>query len=45
MMWSYGETVAIAAAFASLAAAIASLVLTEARAPGSDATPVLLPRP
>jgi len=45
MTWSYGATVAIAAAFASLAAAIASLVVTKARAPRSDATPVLLPRP
>ena len=45
MTWSYGATVAIAAAFASLAAAIASLVVTKARAPRPDAAPVLPPRP
>jgi len=37
MTWSYGATVAIAAAFASLAAAIASRVVTRARPPRSDA--------
>lgn len=45
MTWSYGATVAIVAAFASLAAAIVSLVVAKARAPRSDATPEFLPRP
>ena len=43
MTWRYGATVATAAALVSLAAAIASLVLTKARTPSSDAIPVLLP--
>ena len=45
MTWSYGATAAIAAALVSLAAAIASLVVANARAPRPDAAPVLLPRP
>lgn len=45
MTWSYGATVAIAGAVASLAAAIASRALSKARAPRPDATPALLPRP
>jgi hypothetical protein len=45
MTWSYRATVAIAAALVSLAAAIASLAVANARAPRSDAAPVLLPRP
>jgi hypothetical protein len=45
MTWSYGATVAIAAALVSLAATIASLVVTKARAPRPDAAPALLPRP
>lgn len=44
MTWSYGATVAIAAAVASLVAAIASLVITRlARRP--HLAPVLVPRP
>lgn len=45
MTWSYGATAAIAAAVASLAAAIAALVKARARAPRTDATPALPPRP
>jgi hypothetical protein len=44
MTWSYGATVAIAAAVASLAAASVSLVFTM-RAPRSEPTRVVAPRP
>jgi hypothetical protein len=44
MTWSYGATVAITVAFASLAATMASLFVTEARAPRSVPAPVLMPR-
>jgi hypothetical protein len=45
MTWRYGATIAIAAALASLAFTIASLVVTKARAARSDPKQVLLSHP